>query len=129
MPTTTTYGYKKPITGERGYFTSLEHNIDRSDAHSHDGLDSAPIHTKNLTKGTSNISSGGWGAVAGKTGLYSQVVTLPTGYNMSAISIKFYIDGGGEDGSEVLLSVEKVTANSYRVYINENGLSLKAVYA
>lgn len=129
MPTTTPYGYKKPITGERGYFTSLEHNIDRADAHSHNGIDSPLLASSSIGKPTATLASGSWAAVAGKAGLYYQDATLPAGYTMESVVTKFIVSGGGEDGDEVLPTVEKLTSTTYRVYLNENTTSLKVVYA
>jgi hypothetical protein len=129
MPTTTTYGYKKPITGERGYFTSLEFNIDRTDSHSHDGITAPLLAPIAISKPTATLASGAWVAVAGKTGLFRQDVTLPASYTMEQVGLKFLVSGGGEDGAELLLSVDKLTSTSFRVYINDSSLALKVVYA
>ncbi len=39
----TTYGYKKPEDNDTQFFDYLEFNLDRMDAHTHDGVDSPLI--------------------------------------------------------------------------------------
>ena len=130
MSTTTTYGYKLPSTGERGtWWTNLTDNFSRLDSHSHNGIDSPLLPTTSLAKTTQTILSANWSAVSGQPGTYSQTVTVPAGYDMASIAIKFYFSGGSQDGAEVIPSIEKVSATSFKIYINDNTQTLKAIYA
>lgn len=128
MPTLTSMGYKKPSTGERDYFPTLEFNIDHGNSHSHNGVNGERISTKDLSKQTGSISSGSWSAVSGQTGTYRQLITVPTGYAVSTSEMKFYVDGGDEDGDQIFPTVEKVSSTTYYVYINDNSVALKVVY-
>lgn len=127
MPTTTTYGYKKPIDGERGtWWDNLNDNTDRLDGHTHNGTDSAPIPAKNLSKGTNSILAAGWSAVAGVDGLYKQTVTLPSGYAMATLAPTFILTASGH---QIYPTIEKVSATTYDIYINDNTLAVTALYA
>jgi len=125
MPTTLTYGFKKPIDGERNFWGSLEDNITRLDAHAHDGVDSAKISTKNLTKGSVDIASGSWSATTDQSGTYDQTITLPTGFTVDETIMKFIVDGGTEDGDQIFPTWEKASSTTVKVYINDNTLDLK----
>lgn len=51
---TTTYGYRKPESGDlakktNGWFESMEFNVTRFDAHSHDGADSVALSFSSIT--------------------------------------------------------------------------------
>lgn len=129
MSTTTTYGYKKPANGDRGtWWTDLTYNIDRMDTHSHDGVNSAKVGTASLTKHVQAIPTATWVLIS--NGNYYKNVAMPTGFLFSTgVSIKFYVDGGSEDGAEVILTVEKNTNSNFKIYSNDNTLALKAVYA
>lgn len=126
MSSTLSHGYKKPSNGDRGstWFSNLEDNIDLSNSHDHDGTDGEQIAAKYISKATASIASGSWSAVAGQAGTYKQTVSLPSGYLMSTVQIHF-LDASGHP---LMLSVEKVSSTSYDVYINDNSLTLTAVY-
>lgn len=129
MSTTTTYGYKRPENGDRGtWWTDLTYNIDRLDTHSHDGANSALIPTKNITKHVQTIAVATWVLIS--NGNYYKNVAMPTGFLFSTgVSVKFYVDGGSEDGAEVFLTLEKNSDSNFKIYSNDNTLALKAVYA
>ena len=128
MSTTTSNGYIKPSTGDRGYFTNLEFNIDRVNSHVHSGLDGQQISAKDLIKATTDILAANWVAVSGQAGTYSQTITLPTGLLMATCLPRFYVNGGTFDGSQVWLSIQSLTTTTYKVLANDNTLTLKAVY-
>ena len=90
---TLTYGRKQPEKGDKGssFFPALEENIARDDAHSHDGTNSATLPTTSFNNTTGSILSGNWAAVAGKAGLYRQLVTMPLGLTLGNRGI-FFID-------------------------------------
>lgn len=125
MGTVLSKGFKLPTTGDRDWWTQLEDNITQLNSHDHDGTDSEQISTNNLSKSTGSIASGSWSAVSGEAGTYKQTVTVPTGYTVDLTDIKFYITSSG---IQIHPSVRKVTATTYDVFINDNSLSLTAVY-
>lgn len=126
MSSTLSHGYKLPATGDRGstWFGNLEDNITLSNSHAHNGTDGELILAKYITKATASIASGSWAAVAGQTGTYKQTVTLPSGYLMSTVQIHFL----DPSGHPLNLSVEKASSTTYDVYINDNSMTLTAVY-
>jgi hypothetical protein len=131
MPNTLTYGQKIPLDGEKGtWWDNLEDNFTRLDGHAHDGVTSPVISTANLNKQVVSIASASWAAVAGNAGTYSQEITNPTGITHPKVSITFVINGGSRDGEMLLLSHKagSTTAKTI-VYINDNTLDIKAVYA
>lgn len=128
MGTLTTYGYKKPANGDLNWWDQLDYNITRGDTHSHNGVDSPVLTTAAINKGSQIISNAGWTLIS--NGNYSQNVTLPAGYLYSTGFVaKFYVNGGAEDGAEVLLTTEKLSDTTYKIYTNDNTLALKVVYA
>ena len=124
MATTLSKGYKLPSTGERAFFDELEDNIELMNSHSHNGTDGELIQVKYLQKSTATILAADWTATTGQSGTYEQTVNLPSGYLMDSTEIKF-MDGSGHP---LFLSVEKVDSTSYKVFINDNTLTLTAVY-
>lgn len=131
MSTTLTYGHKLPDDGDKGssFFDDLEANIALDDSHTHNGTNSSKLATDAVTNTTSSILAGvagvNWLAVAGKTGLYRQLVTTPTGIALGGRGI-FFIDSS--TGHFYTLTVEQVTTSTYYVYINDNTIDLTAIY-
>lgn len=120
------YGLKLPETADKGstFFPALEDNINQLDAHDHDGIDSALIPSSSLTLTTQSILAANWVSL-GEPGNYRQVVTMPAplAYDGKGIFFK-----NSSNGDLLYLTVEKVSANSYYVYINDNTISLTAIY-
>lgn len=125
MSTTLTYGYKLPQDGDKGstWFPDLAFDISRLNDHSHDGLNSAPISSINITSTTQALVSGSWVATA--NGIYRQLVTVPSGktYDNSVIIFR-----NTSTKSQMFLGVEKVSATTYYVYINDNSVDVTAYY-
>jgi hypothetical protein len=126
MSTTTAKGYKKPSTGDRNWYADLEFNIDRVDAHSHNGTDSVQLTSMSIAKSTQDVLAANWTSLG--EGNYKQTLTLPLTYTWNDSQIRFYVNGGALDGQEVLLSVKRVSPTTFDVFINDNTLSLKVVY-
>jgi len=126
VATTTAKGYRKPSTGDRGWYTDLEFNIDRSDAHRHDGVDSVTLSSTIITKTTQDALAASW--VAQGEGTFKQTLTMPASFTFNDMQVRFYVNGGTMDGQEVLLSVKKVSATTFDIYTGDNTLALKAVY-
>lgn len=129
--TTTTYGYKMPTRNDRGseVFDALEANITRSDIHSHDGSNGAKINPKDFSKTTTTLALASWVAVAGQTGTYRQLLTVPAGYTLDESLVKCFVGSGSEAGNILFLSIEKVSSTTAYVYINDNTIDVKVTYA
>jgi len=121
------YGMQIPSTGDKGsvFFPAIEDNFTQLDAHTHDGLTSSKLATTSITHNTQALLAGGWLPVAGHTGLYYQLVTMPGGITYAAQRMIFT---NTTTGDQLLLSAEKVTAGSYNVFINDNSLNVTALY-
>lgn len=122
---TLTYGMQVPETGDLGssWFPALEDNFTQLDAHTHNGTDSPRITAASSVVVTQSVASGSWSATS--NGTYRQLITLPAAiasYNYIKPSFK------GSDGDYYHLKTEYVSASTYYVYINDNSLTLTAVY-
>jgi hypothetical protein len=125
MSTTTSKGYRKPTTGDRGtWFTDLEHNIDRVNAHKHDNIDSERVASKDLSTTTQDILAAAWGSDLGFS-TYRATVTFPTGVTFENHSITF-IDT--DNGHQVFPTVTKASSTTMTVDVNDNTLNLKVIY-
>ena|ERR1700692_470620 len=122
---TLTYGFKKPQTGDNGsvFFPALEGNFQQLNDHTHNGTNSALLPTASLAVTTQAIASGGWSSQGG--GTYRQLVTLPGGLQFDAIVISMR---DAATGNYINPTIEKVSATTYYVYINDNTLNLTAYY-
>lgn len=129
---TLSYGYYKPQTGDRGsvWFPRLEDNFQRLNDHTHDGSNSALIPPSSITKATftSSILAASWSSLGG--GNFKQTVTVPAGVaEINNYNIHFYATApGGAVGRRIHPTVERVSAATYDVYVNDNTLALTAVY-
>lgn len=131
MATTTTKGYKLGTNGDRGSWWEgvLNFNTKRINTHKHDGNDSELIKTTDLDKQVQDILSASWTATTGQAGTFEQEVTMPAGFVFPKLSMQFFVNGGSEDGSEVFPSIVKTATDKYKIYVNDNSLALKAIYA
>ena len=121
---TLNYGFKKPQTGDKGstFFPALEDDIQKMNDHLHDGTETPRLTTKSVTMVTASILAAGWTAVS--NGIYKQTVTMPVGMLFN----DFYVNFKLSSGHQVFPSVEKVSASTYDVFVNDNSLNLTAVY-
>lgn len=120
---TLTYGHKKPEDGDIGFWDELAANIVIDDAHTHDGVTSAPLIPTSVGVVTQAISNAGWGSVS--AGIYSQLVTMTSPNTYDNVSISF------RDGTtkEILyLRCVRASSNTYTLYSNDNTLTVSAVY-
>lgn len=129
MAETLTYGYIKPETGDKAavWWDNLADAIQLLNDHTHNGTNSAAIDIDNQ-KDTSTLDSGDWVAVSGKTGLYRQLVTVPSGRSYDDLYMMFQIDSGTSDGHKFTPSIEKASATTYYVYINDNSVDVLVTY-
>lgn len=119
---TLSYGYKQPQNDDGGdlFFPAMQSNIQQLNDHVHDGLTSALIPTVSQA-----ISHTTWVAVVGVPGLYSQVVTMPTGLLFAKVVIQLR----DSTGNVVENQIDAATSNTYTVFTNDNTLDLVAEYA
>ena len=122
---TLSYGIKKPEDGDKGsvFFPALEDDLQQLNDHDHDGVDSAPIISTNISSVQQALSAASWVAVSG--GTYRQLVTVPSGklYDNSFILFR-----KTSDKSQMFLGVEKVSSTTYYVYINDSTIDVTAYY-
>ncbi len=129
MATTLSYGFQKPVTGDKGsvFWPILESDIQKLNDHTHNGSNSAKITAASQTAVTQAVTSGSWTLVSGS---YRQLVTLPAGLTNNGgtvddFSLQFR---NAANGRVVLLSSEKVSGSTYYLYTNDNTLNVTAVY-
>lgn len=118
---TLSYGYKKPVTGDRGsvFFPGLEDTIDQLNSHSHNGVDSALVSGYNISKGSVSIANTSW--VSEGNGNYYQSVNLTGGYNVNTCVLQFKKTGSL---GYIYPTVEFLTTTSVKVIVNDNTLNL-----
>lgn len=108
MSTTTSHNLVKPATGDRGtvFWPALEAAIQRLNDHTHNGTDSEALNPRYFSKTTNTLALASWSAVAGQTGTYRQLETVPTGYTVDGSNPKFMIGSGSDAGAQLFLSTE-----------------------
>lgn len=119
---TLSYGYLKPQNGvDAGdvFFPAMETNIQKVNDHTHNGVNSALI-----AKTTQNILSSNWVVAPIGGGLYMQVMTMPSPYLYDSCNMCFRLS----DGSVFYPTIERVSTNSYRIFINDNTLNAIGIY-
>ena len=132
MPTTLTYGRKKPIQGEKGepVFEALEDNIDLNDAHTHNGTDSAKLVPATFTPETADVASGSWAADGTK---YKQTLTIPAAYSsasrtMNDIAMAVYEYDGADVIAQIYPTIERVSDTTFDIYSPVNTKEYRIVY-
>ncbi len=118
---TLSYGYKKPQNSDTGdiVFPALADNIQQLNDHTHNGTNSAPLAVTSQA-----IASGAWVAASIGGGLYMQTVTLPGTLQYATVDMWFKLS----TFELVYPSIEQVSANSYKIYTNNNALDYIAYY-
>lgn len=129
MALTLSNGFIQPETGDRGstFFPDLESNIQRMNDHNHNGSNSELLTPNSMTLTTQTLSSASWVLVSG--GTYRQLVTMPGSILFDGRIMQFQINSGGSAGDLFHPSVEKQSANTYYVYINDNSVDVLVKYA
>lgn len=116
------------------WFPALEDNIVLDDAHDHDGTDSPLLPPGSIVKSTSSITAAQWSSDG--NGNYSKVVTVPSGISSSPnfADIKYYdliiqIETvGATFGDRVYPGIERESATTFTVRVNDNTLDLLIYY-
>lgn len=126
---TLTYGLKKPETGDKGstFFPALEDNIERLDAHTHDGVTSPKLPSSSINAVSQTVASGSFSDQGGDT--YRALVTMPALLEFDTSTMNFEIASGSDIGSRFHPSVTKVSVNTFYVYINDNSVDIKVIYS
>jgi hypothetical protein len=126
MSTTLTYGYKLPDAGDRGasFFPDLEDNIQLTNDHTHNGVNSSLLATGSVAITTQSILAAGWVAQGG--GTYKQTVTIAASLLYDAIAMDFRITSSKH---QIFPTIEKVSSTSYDIYVNDNTIGVTALYS
>lgn len=125
---TLTYGFKKPQTGDKGsiWFPALADNIQQLNDHTHNGTDSSRLTVASLTTVSATIDSSAWVAVAGQTGTYRRLITIPVSIASLDDCVVSFKHGTSKD--VLHLTYEKQSTNTYYLYVNDNTISIIADY-
>lgn len=118
-------GYLLPETGDRGnvFFPALESNIQRTNDHTHTGSDSEKL-TPEAIEGivdSASLIPANW--VLHASGLYRAPVTLPGNKLFDTTTINLRLNNKPLYGD-----VEKITANTFYVYVNDPSISVTVLY-
>ena len=125
MATTLSYGFIKPDSGDKGsvFWPALETDIQKLNDHDHNGTNSAKLSSLATLAVVQNISAANWDDLT--EGNYRQLVTVPSGFLVDTCTVSFR---EAITGDYLTLRIAKASNTTYYVYINDNTLSLKAVY-
>ena len=121
-------GYKKPESGDKGsvYFPAIEDNIQQLNDHTHDGVDSQALSGAVIENETVAVDNTDW--VLQTPGTYRALVTLPTGFTYDGSHKEVRVAGGAMDGAVIHPTIEKVSATSLYLYVNDNTLDLSVSF-
>lgn len=133
---TLSYTYQKPETGDKGsvWFPAMENNIQKLNDHNHNGTNSALIPGANITRATSSIAAADWISDGG--GNYHVVVTVPIAISGAATYNDVYYynitckisTAGATYGDVIYPSLERESATTFTVRVNDNALDLVIIY-
>lgn len=118
-------GYLLPETGDRGnvFFPALESNIQRLNDHSHNGSDSERLTIEALegSTDTTSLVPANWVLQANE--LYRAPVTMPGNrlFDTTTISLR-------ANNKPLYGDIEKVTINTFYVYVSDPTLSVTVLY-
>lgn len=116
-------GYLLPETGDRGsvFFPALESNIQRLNDHTHNGVDSESLTAESIVGLQDSIIPANWTLQA--NGQYRAAVTMPgnTVFDTTTISLR-------TNNKVLYADVQKITANTFYVYVNDNSLTVEILY-
>jgi len=124
---TLSYGYEKPENGDKGsvFFPALANNIQKTNDHTHNGSNSARlVGPTSATVATQTINSASW--VDQGNGTYRQIVTMTSPYLYSEVNIQIKHATHGIVYADIKPHAD---TNKYYIYVNDNTLTLTAVYS
>lgn len=116
-------GFKKPETGDRGgeFFPALEENIQQVNDHNHNGSNSEKLNSEAIIALTDEILPASW--VLHTNGLYRAALVMPGSLEFDSKQISLRANG-----SPLYGEIEKITSNSFYVYVNDNTLTVQVIY-
>jgi len=120
--------YQTPEDTETGntVFSILQDFMERMATHQHTGADSKEI-SLNIAKDVEDFTLGvdySWTDLG--NGVYRAQIPVPGTTTYDASIRKFFFDDGG-DFNEFYPTVEKIDANNYYVYTNDDTLVLRVI--
>ena len=120
------YFFKKPETGDKGsvFWPALEDDIQQLNDHTHDGVNSSILSPFAITAITQSLLAANWVATSG--GTYRQLVVMPGVATLNSHYVVFKDQTAFT--KQLFLETEKVGANTYYVYINDNSVDITAYY-
>lgn len=125
---TLSYGVKKPSSGDKGslFFPALESNAQIQNDHDHDGVDSALIVAKNVTKGSVTVTALSWIASGD---YFRKLVSLPSGYVWGSHDvIVMLFDGVSVIGERLFPKLEQASISTMYVYMPTSNQALKILF-
>ena len=123
---TLSYGYKKPQNGDKGQslFDDLSFNVQKTNDHTHNGVDSAAINAGAIVKISQDILAASWASPV--DGVYNQLVSMVGGLQFDTTTITLRETSTGKLMS---LPYEKVSSTSFRVFCNDATKNVTVLYA
>lgn len=122
-------GIEKPLNKDQGndVFSTIEDFMERIATHDHTGQDSKQI-SLNISKDIELFQVGvnlTWTAQGNDT--FQGAIAVPVATTYDASIRKFYFDDGAGNFAEFYPRIEKVDANNYFIYVNDNTLDVRVV--
>lgn len=118
-------GYLKPDSGDRGnvFFPALENNIQRLNDHTHNGSNSEKLTSEALVAllDSTSLVPANW--TLHSSGLYRAPVVMPgsTVFDTTTVSLRL-------NGKPLYGDIEKLTINTFYVYVNDPSISVTVLY-
>jgi hypothetical protein len=108
-------GWKLPETGDFGdvWFQALEDNINQSNGHKHDGIDSEKISSVSMVSTVATVAAGSFSLIS--TGIYRSLVVIPSGALLDTLAVTVK-DPVTKD--QIFLRLEKVSPTTFYIYTN-----------
>jgi hypothetical protein len=114
-------GYKKPQNGDTfdKVFPALAADIQLMNDHVHDGVTGAVTPSKTIA-----FTPGGWVEDPALSGNYRQDKDLGANYPVDTTTVQFR----KSTGEAIYPTMEKTSSTVIRVWVNDNTLTMNAVY-
>jgi len=116
-------GYLLPETGDRGsvWFPALESNIQQLNDHNHNGSNSEKLNSEAIAGLTDQILPAAWAVQP--NGLYRAALVMPGSLEFDTKLIQLRANN-----KSLFAEIERVTSNSFYVYVNDNTLTVDVIY-
>lgn len=118
-------GYLLPDSGDRGnvFFPALEDNIQRVNDHTHNGSNSEKLTPESFVGLTDILSLVPANWVLQASGLYRAPVVMPGNKTFDTTTISLRLND-----KPVYGDIEKLTSNTFYVYVNDPSISVTVLY-